>query len=470
MSELPPGFVLDQAPAASLPEGFTLDPSGPAEKPLSQWELFKRGLAAIGDKPSLALNVGPFRMAREFPGAVADAATLPGDVYAGKVDPTSPEGIDRTAGLAMLATPVNPAVRAGDFAIPAARAVERPVPGTSLALPDETATGAPQATRTTYEPILNLRTEKPPVPTADELKAAGDQGYTQARGMGVDYSSEAVAKLARDLKAGLEEKGIIPEIAPSTHAVLDKLTSPPAGSVAPLTSVDAARQAFGNLVMGGSAVERKAAKIARGGFEDFLAAGDPSTVVAGPAAAAGEAVTTARGNIAASKRSDRLTTIEDTAELRSAAANSGQNLDNSIRQRAVSLLTNPKQRAGFSPGELAAIERVARGSASANLVRAVGNLLGGGGGLGAAVTAGGGAMLSGAAGLGFAGAAAPLVGVAAKKAGNALTARALRAADEMVRARSPLMEQRMREAVAKVADPGRRAALMRAMGLAEEQP
>ena len=51
-------------------------------------------------------------------GSIKRALTLPGDVVTGKVDPKSPEGIGRALELATMASPVNPAVRAGDRAIP----------------------------------------------------------------------------------------------------------------------------------------------------------------------------------------------------------------------------------------------------------------------------------------------------------------------------------------------------------------
>ena len=47
--------------------------------------------------------------------------TLPGDVYAGRVDPKSVEGIDRAYEMAGVFSPMNPATRSGGYAIPGMR-------------------------------------------------------------------------------------------------------------------------------------------------------------------------------------------------------------------------------------------------------------------------------------------------------------------------------------------------------------
>lgn len=113
MSELPPGFVLDQAAAvpapepSGLPPGFVLDTQPGTRAPAAQpepstWEKFKAGLGAIAEDPSRLGQVGPGRLVPAFKGAV----TLPGDVYTGKVDPRSDEGITRAMDMAMFFNPM----------------------------------------------------------------------------------------------------------------------------------------------------------------------------------------------------------------------------------------------------------------------------------------------------------------------------------------------------------------------------
>jgi hypothetical protein len=51
--------------------------------------------------------------------SMIDAAKLPGDVYAGRVDPRSDEGIGRAFDLASVASPAGPSVRSAPAAVPA---------------------------------------------------------------------------------------------------------------------------------------------------------------------------------------------------------------------------------------------------------------------------------------------------------------------------------------------------------------
>lgn len=369
-------------------------------------------------------------------GSIKRSFMLPGDVMAGKVDPLSQEGIGRSLEFATTMSPVNPAVSAGD----------RAIPGVGMALKSAEVTP----------------------PTAEALKSAASAGYDQMRNMGVDYSSDAVSKLSQALQAKLEQDGVLKELAPKTFTVLDKLSQAPDGSVAPITGLEAARRAFQNAGRDfNNPTDQMAAGRAKEGIDKFISAADPATVVAGPAGDAAKVLEEARGNYAAGKRSDTLTGVQDAAELSAAAANSGQNLGNSIRQRVKSVLLSPKKSAGFTDDELGKIRSVVEGSPLANTARYAGNLLGGGGGLGGILTgtigAGAATALTGSPVAGIAGAALPLTGYGAKELARILTERGLQQADNMTRARSPLHEA-MLAATPKVAiSGGKRAALVRAL-------
>lgn len=400
-------------------------------------------------------------------GSLKRAVTLPGRVLAGEAEVPSSGAVPGSvafgepgsagadiADMASVASPINPAVRAGARAIPGMLRALKPV--------------------------------QPDVPSASALKQAADSGYEAVRNMGVDYSPQVFKAAMDDLEQNLFKAGAIEETAPNTFKIIRKLQSvPQAGqdeqSILSIQGLDAARQALGEYAIKGGK-EGLAATRAVKAIDQFIQSPPEASVLAGPAAAASAAIGDARGNFAAAKRSNRLTGeldraftgAEERADLNAAVANSGQNTGNAIRQRVRDILVNPKKLSGYNDEEIAQLERVARGSPAANTSRFVGNLLGGGGGMGA--------MLTGAMGAGTvaaathnpfaaaAGAMAPVVGMGAKKFSNYLTRSTLERADKSVRKRSPLYEQLMRDAPMYIKSPEKRAALVRMLMLSAQQP
>jgi hypothetical protein len=375
-------------------------------------------------------------------GSIKRAFMLPGDVYTGKVqmnDPatgrTSDEAISRSMEMGAVFSPVNPAVRAGDL----------PIPGMGRA---------------------EMRPANVAAPTADQLREAASRGYNTAREMGVRYKSPAVANLAQSVRSELEADGILAELAPKTFKILDKLSTPPAGSDAPLTGVLAARRALKNARMDfTNPTEKLAAERIIRSLDDFIGSPDDAAVLAGPAAEAGKLVKDSAGNYAAAKRSDMLTGKLDKADRQAAVANSGLNMDNTIRQRANDILNSEKLQKGFSKLEIEMIRRVAEGDRTRNTVRFVSNLLGGGGGLGASLTSAGGATLGtiiggpGGAAVGALG--LPAAGLGLKVAGGRMSRGAMNAVDLATRTRSPLYQQILLDAPLEPVGIGAQSALMR---------
>lgn len=331
------------------------------------------------------------------------------DVMSGRVDPKSDQGIANITNAALVASPVSAATRGGLGWAGAARTAQKKVP------------------------------------TAVELKKAGDFGYDLARQMGVDYDARAVQNLMLRTRSDLYTDGVIEELAPKSFAFLKKLESPPEGGIATLSGLDAARRGLGKVAQevgpdGKPTADALAATRIIKSIDGFVENPDPQSVVAGPAAAAANVQKDARGNIAAQKRSDRLTGVEERAEGRAAATNSGLNLDNAIRTRVDAILQDAKRRSGFSKEEIELLETVRDGTAARNVIRFIGNLLGGGGGLGAALTGLGSGLAVGSSIPALVGGAVVGTGVATKVLANRQTKGALRKADEAVRSRSPLYQ------------------------------
>jgi hypothetical protein len=267
--------------------------------------------------------------------------------------------------------------------------------------------------------------------------------------------------MAGTLAQGLETKGINATRAPQTHDVISGLANPPAEAVsATIGNIDTARQALGHIAgdHSYSATDRKAAEIGKRHIDEYLSSVAAPDVLAGDAASAAKSLKDAQGNYAAKMRSEQITGAQDIAEGNAAAANSGRNIDNAYRQRFNSILKSDKQSYGFSPEELARMESIRNGTLTGNTMRLAGNLMGGGGGFGAAMTAGVGAMYNPML------AATPIAGALLKKGADFSTLRQIKALDEAARLRSPMgQEMSAGPTVLTPAEQFRQSALIKAL-------
>jgi hypothetical protein len=426
--KLPPGFVIERgggkkAPPASspaLPPGFQVEQMQ-AQQPSEPERIYNKGFLPLSKDPQTGET--SFDLRGGIIGSILDAwgsgAQTMKDVAEGRTDPTSEEAISGALPGALLMTPMGAATRAATAA----------VPGT----------------------LKSLRVGAPKVPTTQELKAAGGAGFDAARQMGVDYSADAVKSMADDLIGQLARDGFRDGTADKTLGVLRQLQVPPAASVAEgervlftLDDLIAARRTLQEIAGAGGS-EGEAARRAVSALDDFVVGADPSSVVAGPAAAAAKTVADARANYAASFRSKGVEKAVTKAEQDAAAANSGANLGNRVRQRLKSLLQSDSATRGYSKEELEFLGEVVSGKFGANLARWASNFLGGGGGMAQYLVGGGAALGGGLLGGPYAAAAAatavPLLGVGLRAASNKLTERHAQSLAELLRMRSPLYEQ-----------------------------
>lgn len=355
-------------------------------------------------------------------GAVRSAFSLPGDIYSGRVPAMVPDTGEGTTNPEVVAR----ANELGSFAIPGT------LGGKGIA---RASRGAPVR-----------------APSREALKAAGAAGYDQVRQMGVDYHANAVAGLADEVAGVLQADGFDLDNASHTFGILRDLraipeTGPGETSLVPLSEVIRARRRIQNIPRGEEyAADREAGRRLTEALDQFTEQPSAEAVLRGPAAEAGALQREANQNYAAYRRSRRLNAAQESADLNAAVANSGQNIDNTLRRKAGWIVDpeHPHRRRGFSDEEVALLEEVAKGTPSRNALRYVGNLFGGGGGMYGGIVAGSSGSVAGTALYAgrplLAGAALlpPIIGVTSKKAGNALTRRAFNRADEAVRMRSPL--------------------------------
>jgi len=341
---------------------------------------------------------------------------------------------------------MNPALRAGDRMIP----------------------GMAQA----------LRPERVRTPTAQELKALGVSDINAAKNSGLELTGAAIADYSRKLQQGLFGSGIHPTLAGNTFKILKELEDVPAGATFTAANLQTLHETFGAVAQNfnqTAAKDQLAASRVIKGLDEFLPTVNPSAVVAGSPSATQKLFETGRGNYAAAQRSNDITGALDRAktgvleraEGRAQAANSGRNIDNTIRSKVESVLEKPKDVSGLTDAEIAALDKVVQGGAGRNAARTVGNWMGGGGGLGqtslGAVLGGTGYMTGGPAGALALGSLPFFVGTGAKATANALAKRDLRGVDEMLRQRSPLYEQLMATRGMSAISPERRGAPMRGL-------
>jgi len=208
--------------------------------------------------------------------------------------------------------------------------------------------------------------------------------------------------------------------------------------VGPTMNVDDLRSVRKALQQGpgrnfGNPADQDAARLAVNKIDDYLRGGvDPNHVIKGDPAAVAARLKEADRNYAPAKRAELIEGKTAEAIRDAEAANSGQNVENKIRQKINAIRKNPKLMQGMSQNSIDAMDKLSRGTNSANVLRAIGNLLGGGGGLGTIAAEVGGESLFGHTGL-----ATPAIGFVAKKLGNFLTERQADKLSELIRSEAP---------------------------------
>ncbi len=276
-------------------------------------------------------------------------------------------------------------------------------------------------------------------PSLEDIATAKQADYQAVRDLGVTFKPQAVKRMVGDIRNDLEQQGITADVADVTHKTLDRLEARNTPST--ITDIDNTRKVLGQLAKGSTSpntmerINAGAAQQAIRAVDEALPQFQPADFATGTAnhAKAIEHLTNARGNAAVEFQARALDRAEYRAANNAAAANSGTNYENALRQQLKSILNNPARANQFAPSLRAEMQKIVRGEGTRNMIRFVGNLLGGGGGIGAIGTAAAGHMA-----LPGLGAFAPVVGYGIKKIGNAITERAVNRLNEQVRAASPL--------------------------------
>jgi hypothetical protein len=201
----------------------------------------------------------------------------------------------------------------------------------------------------------------------------------------------------------------------------------------------------------GSPTDTRAGTVASKIIDRITTRPDPAMLAPGvnPRDAATVAMLEARrrGNFAPAYRDRAVREVIDNTTNQAAGAHSGLNFENNLRQN----LNRAKQQEAFgtlNSVEEAQLEGLIRGTTSANAKREVGNMLGGGGGLGRMLVMGGGGAIGGGALGAYAtggdpwagamlGVSAGLTGRGLRTWGNAEARRGVEAFSDQLRRNSP---------------------------------
>jgi hypothetical protein len=292
-------------------------------------------------------------------------------------------------------------------------------------------------------------------PTEKALMDAGGTGYDAARASSVAMNGGALTSKMKNFQTGLRKSGQGPVIAPKTNSILDDLQQGIHFSDGKSMSVGdyiSFRQVLQNEAQG-TGQEALAATKAIKRLDNLFDTTSPLNFSGATRAEIDnirKTVRDARENFAAGYRSRTVTNKLTDVEQRANASNSGLNIDNPIRAKMRQLTTPDTPsgttragRSGYSADEQQQMLRINKGSRTINAARDVGNMLGGGGGIGRVVAGGGagaaaGFAVGGPAGAAIGGTVAPAIGFGLKLAENAAAKRAMTNLASSVRLRSPL--------------------------------
>jgi hypothetical protein len=107
---------------------------------------------------------------------------------------------------------------------------------------------------------------------------------------------------------------------------------------------------------------------------DYLDNLKPDDVTGSDPEAAVSALREGRDMTRRIKKSEQIAEALMKGERRAATSGTGGNEVNAIRQNIRAILDSPKKRAGYTPDEIEAMEKIARGSAATNTMRMVGRM------------------------------------------------------------------------------------------------
>lgn len=197
--------------------------------------------------------------------------------------------------------------------------------------------------------------------SVDDLKASANALYEEARASGATISKDAfedfVSQTVAKVSGGVDED-IAAKLTPSSAAVLEAMKRKVGQSVG-VDDLDAFRQLAktpaGKVTDKG---EQRAASMIIEGIDDFVDNINPEQLTSGTIDGVSETFKAARDMWSRMRRTEKLQNIIETAKEGGYAGG----FESGLKTQIGTILRNPKQRRGFSKGELRLLSEIQTGT------------------------------------------------------------------------------------------------------------
>lgn len=244
--------------------------------------------------------------------------------------------------------------------------------------------------------------ETVPVKSLDELKKSNADNWSTIKGSTDTLTPEASARLSPELYAMLQEKRATnPNLFPRANATVEDIAALPPKS---LYEVEEARRLAGRNVAS-NADEAAVGVEMKKTIDEYLTSLGPEDVQGADPEAAIALMQKARKGSHQAYKADEIDNKAMRAETRAATTGTGGNEVNAMRQNVRTVFDRERdptlrgKGGGYTPDEMAAMERVVMGTPMQNIARLLGRMAPSSGALPLTVTGYGGAGGVGLAGL-----------------------------------------------------------------------
>lgn len=212
--------------------------------------------------------------------------------------------------------------------------------------------------------------------TVEELKSKAGDLWTKVKAAPETLTDNATAGLSASVRGALPTSQLADEAYPKAFGMADKvdtLANPR------IYDVEEARRIIGDRVAA-SPDEARVGVDMKKAITDYLAGLKPGDLRGGNADDAIEALGSARSMTHQSKKADAVINAEMKADTRAATTGTGGNSVNTTRQNIRALFDRERdptlraRRQGYTPDEMAAMEKVVKGDATSNIARLLGRM------------------------------------------------------------------------------------------------